>query len=87
MPGYTVNRDGSILLDTSILSLLKGYRNQPEFMNGGGYFKLSKYLAVEHGFYINHKKFTDFVIKTICFYLSTNRLNPKLERIDVFISL
>lgn len=25
-------------------------------MSGGGYFKLTRYLAIEHGYYVNHKK-------------------------------
>lgn len=41
---------------------LKAYRAESVFMNGGGYFKLTKYLAVEHQFYINHKK-----IYRLCF--------------------
>jgi len=56
IPGFTVNRDRAIVLDKTIEELLKSYRKEPEFMSGGGYYKLSKYLAVEHGFYINHKK-------------------------------
>ncbi len=56
VPGFTVNRDGAIVLDKTIEELLKAYRKEPEFMSSGGYYKLSKYLAVEHGFYINHKK-------------------------------
>jgi putative transposase len=38
------------------LNLLKQYRKEPVFISGGGYYKLTKYLAVEHGMYINHKK-------------------------------
>jgi putative transposase len=45
-----------ILPDQTISYLLKNYRAAPEFINGGGYYKLSKYLSVEHGFYVNHKK-------------------------------
>ncbi len=56
LPGFTANRDGTIVLDKTITELLKSYRNEPEFMSGGGYYKLTKYLAIEHGFYVNHKK-------------------------------
>jgi len=55
-PGFTVNRDGAIILDQTIITLLKEYRATLEFANGGGARKLTKYLAVEQMIYINHKK-------------------------------
>jgi putative transposase len=55
-PGYTVNRDGALILDVSILSLLTGYRQQTEFQNACGYIKLTHYLRRDHGFYVNKKK-------------------------------
>ena len=39
-----------------IVTHLKEYRASIEFTNGGGARKLSKYLAIEHKVYINHKK-------------------------------
>lgn len=55
-PGYSVNRDKSIILDSVILGMLKQYRSETFFMNAGGYYKLTKYLAVEKQIYVNHKK-------------------------------
>jgi len=55
-PGYTVNRDGALILDQTIVMILKEYRSSLEFSNGGGARKLSKYLALERKIYINHKK-------------------------------
>jgi putative transposase len=56
VPGYTKNRDGIIIPDQTTVQLLRGYRQDPLFVAGGGYYKLSKYLSIEHGIYINHKK-------------------------------
>jgi len=55
-PGFTVNRDGAILPDPLIVKTLQSYRREEMFMSGGGYFKLTRYLAIEHGYYVNHKK-------------------------------
>ncbi len=55
-PGYTVNRDGLIVLDSAVVELLKKYRSEPEFISGGGYQKLTQHLRIEHNLYINHKK-------------------------------
>jgi putative transposase len=55
-PGYTINRDGKTIEDSVILERLKFYRTQIEFINGGGVRKLSKYLVIDYGMYINHKK-------------------------------
>jgi len=55
-PGYTTNRDGTIILDQTIVQILKEYRSYTFFMNGGGAKKLSKYIAEEKLIYINHKK-------------------------------
>jgi len=56
VPGFTVNRDGTIVLDPSISLLLTQYRERPEYANGGGYRKLTKMLRRDHGIYINKKK-------------------------------
>jgi putative transposase len=56
VPGFTINRDGETILDTTVVSILKSYRRESLFVSGGGYYKLSKYLSIEHGYYINHKK-------------------------------
>lgn len=55
-PGFTLNRDGTAVLDETIVTLLKEYRSSIEFANGGGARKLAKYLAIEQKIYINHKK-------------------------------
>ena len=56
MPGFTINRDGSIIEDYIILDLLKNYRSEIHFMNAGGAKILTSYLACEHEVYVNHKK-------------------------------
>ena len=56
VPGFTINRDGNKISDDIILSLLKEYRQSTFFINAGGSKKLSKYLSIEKGVYINHKK-------------------------------
>lgn len=55
-PGFTINRDGVRIEDSVIISHLKDYRAQPEFLNGGGARKLTSYLAIEKHIYVNHKK-------------------------------
>ncbi len=55
-PGYTINRDGILISDQTIISILKGYRQEVVFLNAGGVKKLSKYMAVEKRIYVNHKK-------------------------------
>lgn len=42
--------------DEKISELLKSYRANAFFHNGGGYRKLSRYINREHGIKINHKK-------------------------------
>jgi len=56
VPGYTVNRDGTIVLDNSIVALLKSYREQIEYRNAAGVKVLMHLLRRDYGFYINHKK-------------------------------
>lgn len=55
-PGFTINRDGAKIVDSTIVAILREYRASIEFANGGGARKLSKYLAIEQRIYINHKK-------------------------------
>lgn len=55
-PGFTVNRDGTIVLDASIAMLLTRYRNKPEYQNAAGYRKLTKMLRRDYGIYVNKKK-------------------------------
>jgi len=56
IPGYTINRDGTIIPDPVIENLCRQYRKEPFFENHGGSKKLTKYLRKEYGLYINHKK-------------------------------
>lgn len=55
-PGYTLNRDQTVIMDVSIVNLLRKYREQPEFHNACGYTKLTHYMRRDHSFYINRKK-------------------------------
>lgn len=56
IPGYTINRDEVIIFDEQIVRYLKEYRSQKEFINSGGYQKLTRYMQEEKSIYINHKK-------------------------------
>ena len=56
VPGFTVNRDGTLVLDASVEMLLTQYRKRPEYQNGAGYRKLTKMLRRDHGIYVNKKK-------------------------------
>jgi len=56
VPGFTVNRDGTIIRDETITTHLKEYSETLEFNNSGGARKLAHYLAIEQKIYINHKK-------------------------------
>lgn len=56
VPGFTMNRDGSLVPDSVILGFLKRYRARPEFRNAGGVDKLCHYLRRDHKVYINRKK-------------------------------
>ncbi len=56
VPGFTINRDGTIISDEIIIKHLQEYRSSLEFNNAGGARKLSHYLAIEQKIYINHKK-------------------------------
>jgi putative transposase len=56
VPGFTRNRDGTLVLDGAVSLLLKGYRERPEYANGAGYRKLTKMLRRDHGIYVNKKK-------------------------------
>lgn len=55
-PGYTVNPDGTVVMDVSVVNALKSYRKDPNFMNAGGYHKLKHYLRRDFNYFINHKK-------------------------------
>ena len=44
LPGYSINPDGTIVLDELIVDAIRRYRNSAHFSNGGGYRKLKYYL-------------------------------------------
>ncbi len=74
IPGYTINSDGLRIEDSKIISILKDYREQKEFLNAGGYQKLKHYIEREHGYVINQKK-----IYRLC--KENNLLLPKRKKI------
>ncbi len=56
LPGYSFNQRGERVYDDAILCSLKSYRSKIEFVNAGGYHKLSHYLYRDYGYIVNHKK-------------------------------
>ena len=56
IPGFSINPDGSKVLDPEIVKALGTYRAKPEFANAGGYTKLSRYLRRDYGYHVNRKK-------------------------------
>jgi len=53
---FSKDRNGLDIANESIVELLNAYRKAPFFENAAGYRKLSKYLDVDFGIKINHKK-------------------------------
>lgn len=56
VPGFTVNRDGSFILDVSILEIIRRYREKIEYANAGGVRKLKYLMRRDYGIYVNEKK-------------------------------
>ncbi len=56
VPGYTINPDGSIILEEFIVSALEQYRGKKDFANGGGYQKLTWYIRRDYNYWVNSKK-------------------------------
>jgi putative transposase len=56
VPGYTLNRDGTMVLDTSILAMIRSFRDRVEYANAGGVRKLKYLLRRTYGIYVNEKK-------------------------------
>ncbi len=52
----SLDLNGNNIPNKAVIELLKAYRDDPFFDNGGGYRKLSKYLTLDFGLKINHKK-------------------------------
>ena len=71
VPGYTVNPNGTIITDASLVKILKDYRSKKEFKNAGGCTKLKHYIRRDHWIYVNHKK-----IYRLC--KENNLLLPKI---------
>ena len=51
-----MNHRGEKIQDEIIVRALKCYRSKIEFVNAGGYYKLSRYLYRDYGYIVNHKK-------------------------------
>ena len=51
-----MNHIGEKIQDEIIVRALKCYRSKIEFVNAGGYYKLSRYLYRDYGYTVNHKK-------------------------------
>lgn len=81
-PGHTVNRDGKVIYDETIIHILKEYRTQIEFANAGGAKKLSKYIAIEHQLYVNHKKIYRLCCENnlLLFRQSTHKSERKFKK-------
>ena len=56
VPGFTINSNKTITLDSTIINILKSYRKQLNFQNAGGCKILHEYLERDHGITVNHKK-------------------------------
>jgi putative transposase len=56
LPGYSFNQRGEQVCDEVIIRALKSYRSRIEFVNAGGYHKLSHYLYRDYGYIVNPKK-------------------------------
>lgn len=56
IPGFTTNRDGSLILDVSILEIMRRYRLKIEYANAGGVRKLKHLMRRDYGVYVNEKK-------------------------------
>lgn len=55
-PGFSINKDGTIILDSAIKAIIEDYRSQSEFQNAGGCKVLHEYIERDYGLTINHKK-------------------------------
>ena len=73
IPGFIENRDQPIILDSTIISLLKSYRRDQNYLNAGGVKVLMHLLRRDYGFYINHKK-----IYRLC--MENNLLLPRNKK-------
>ena len=55
-PGFSIAKNGSIVLDSVIRDIITDYRAQPYFQNAGGSKVLHEYIERDYGLTINHKK-------------------------------
>lgn len=55
-PGFTINRDRTVVMDTTIEILLRSYRERVEYSNAAGVRKLKHMLRRDHGIYVNEKR-------------------------------
>jgi putative transposase len=79
-PGFTVNRDGRTIFDHEVVNLLKGYRSDIHFMTAGGARILTRYLAVEHGVYVNHKKIYRLCSENDLLLYSSVKVQKKVKK-------
>ena len=56
IPGYSKKIDGTKTCDSTIISILKSYRNRLNFQNSGGCKILHHYLKRDHKLIVNYKK-------------------------------
>ena len=56
VPGYSVNKNGTLTPDNWIVQFLKNYRSNINFQNAGGYRALHYYLEHDYQINVNHKK-------------------------------
>lgn len=54
--GYSYDLFGNPVLDSSLVYILKKFRESPEFTNGGGCKIIPHYLKRDYGIVVNHKK-------------------------------
>ena len=73
VPGFSINPNQTIVMDSTVVEALRRYRERTEFVNGGGYHKLVHYLRRDYGFHINHKK-----LYRLC--LENNLLLPRAKK-------
>ncbi len=79
IPGFSKNIDDTIILDSTVVQLIKLYRNNINYHNAGGVKVLMHLLRRDHGFYINHKKLYR-LCKINNFLLPRNRKKLKCNR-------
>lgn len=78
-PGFSIDNNGVIYLDSAIKSLIEDYRSKEEFQNAGGYKALHHYIKRDHNLVVNHKKLYR-LCKEGKFLLPKNKKKIKINR-------